>query len=350
MWTWRRTWNEVRLEARSAQAGCWSSSPRVIIAVNLKMFVRPAEMYPGGMNGLSMLMQTIFSTYLGLQVPFTVFNVIFNSIPVYIGLRFLGRKFTILSIITIILSSVLTDLLPDMGLTQDPLLNCVFGGILYAFGSSLCLRADAPPAARTSSPCTWPEARPRRLWHHLYFHAILLAVAGYLFGWDKAMYSIIYQFTVTQALHVFYKELPEAHAVYHHGKAGRRLRVHPHQHPPRGHALRGIGLYEQKERNMVYSVVSSSEMRRVLGEVRRVDEHAFINIIKTDVFAAASTTAPPTDGSAAGQRRWLEVDAHPPHEQGAGVLRFVPVGVGVRVDGGRPTSRGLPPAALGDGG
>ena len=26
-----------------------------IIAVNLKMFVRPAEMYPGGMNGLSML-------------------------------------------------------------------------------------------------------------------------------------------------------------------------------------------------------------------------------------------------------------------------------------------------------
>ena len=43
----------------------------VIIAINLKMFVRPAEMYPGGVNGLSMLMQTIFSTYLGVSVPFT---------------------------------------------------------------------------------------------------------------------------------------------------------------------------------------------------------------------------------------------------------------------------------------
>ena len=36
-------------------------------------------------------------------------------------------------------------------------------------------------------------------------------------------------------------------------------------------------------------------------------------------------------------------------QQGAGVLRFVPVGAVKRVDGGRPTSRGLPPAALGDG-
>ena len=95
-----------------------------IIAVNLKMFVRPAEMYPGGMNGLSMLMQTIFSTYLGLQVPFTVFNVIFNSIPVYIGLRFLGRKFTILSIITIILSYftiVFGELVPKRIAMQKPL-------------------------------------------------------------------------------------------------------------------------------------------------------------------------------------------------------------------------------------
>ena len=47
----------------------------------------------------------------------------------------------------------------------------------------------------------------------------------------------------------------------------------------------GVGLYEQKERNMVYSVVSSAEMRHVLGEVRRIDDHAFINIVKTDHLA-----------------------------------------------------------------
>ena len=48
----------------------------------------------------------------------------------------------------------------------------------------------------------------------------------------------------------------------------------------------------------------------------------------------------------AASSRWLEVDAHPPHEQGAGVLRFGSVGAVMGVDGGRPTSRGLPPAAV----
>ena len=43
----------------------------------------------------------------------------------------------------------------------------------------------------------------------------------------------------------------------------------------------------------------------------------------------------------------LEVDADPPHKQGAGLLRFVSNGALVReADGGRPTSRGRPPAAV----
>ena len=51
-------------------------------------------------------------------------------------------------------------------------------------------------------------------------------------------------------------------------------------------------------------------------------------------------------GRAGGHCRWLHGDADPPHEQGAGLLRCVPFGAMVRVDGGRPTSRGLPPAVV----
>ena len=51
-------------------------------------------------------------------------------------------------------------------------------------------------------------------------------------------------------------------------------------------------------------------------------------------------------GSAGGRCLRLEIDADPPHERGAGLLRFVPVEAAVGADGGRPTSRGLPPAAF----
>ena len=56
-------------------------------------------------------------------------------------------------------------------------------------------------------------------------------------------------------------------------------------------------------------------------------------------------------GRAGGQCCWLRIHAPKPHEQGAWVLRFVSVPAAERIHGGRPTSRGLPPAAfLGDGG
>ena len=51
-------------------------------------------------------------------------------------------------------------------------------------------------------------------------------------------------------------------------------------------------------------------------------------------------------GRAGGHCRWLHGDADPPYEQGADALRFIPLGAVVRTDGGRPTSRGLPPAVV----
>ena len=102
--------------------------------------------------------------------------------------RHMDQLFTILSIITIILSSVLTDLLPDLGLTQDPLLNCVFGGILYAFGSSLCLRADATTGGTDFIAMYMAQKHDRDAFGTIFiFNAIMLAVAGYLFGWDKEL-------------------------------------------------------------------------------------------------------------------------------------------------------------------
>ncbi len=46
--------------------------------------------------------------------------------------------------------------------------------------------------------------------------------------------------------------------------------------------FKGIGCYKNEERNMLYSVVSSDEIHRVLARIRKVDENAFIDIIQTD--------------------------------------------------------------------
>ena len=119
-----------------------------VMALNIKSFVRVGGLYPCGFNGLTLLLQAIFSRFLGVELPFTLINLLLNSVPIVISFLFIGKKFTLFSCVTIVLSSVLTDTLPGYPLTNDPLLISVFGGII-----------NAPPAeARILSPSSWPSA------------------------------------------------------------------------------------------------------------------------------------------------------------------------------------------------
>lgn len=257
-----------------------------VMALNIKSFVRVGGLYPGGFNGLTLLLQAIFSRFLGVELPFTLINLLLNSVPIVISFLFIGKKFTLFSCVTIVLSSVLTDTLPGYPLTNDPLLISVFGGIINALGISLCLFAEATSGGTDFIAIFMAERYNRDVWNFIFAgNVVILMTAGLLFGWDKALYSIIFQFTSTQVLSTVYKryqkrtlfiitDKPEA--VYkeimentHHGAT----------------LFRGTGLYEQKERAMVYSVVSADEIKRVLSRVRAADSHAFINCLKTDSLA-----------------------------------------------------------------
>ena len=52
-----------------------------IIAVNIRTFVRTGGLFPGGTNGLTLLIQSIFDRYLHITIPYTAINVLLNAIP-----------------------------------------------------------------------------------------------------------------------------------------------------------------------------------------------------------------------------------------------------------------------------
>ena len=49
--------------------------------------------------------------------------------------------------------------------------------------------------------------------------------------------------------------------------------------------MEGEGSYEHKERKIVYSVVSSAEIKAVLSVIKVADPHAFVNVMKTEQVA-----------------------------------------------------------------
>lgn len=255
----------------------------VLMAFNLCSFVRTAGLFPGGFTGLSLLIQQICARYAGFTPPYSVLSLSLNFLAAAICYRYIGKRFALFSMLAVAITSVLTDVIPTFTVATDPLLNSVFGGLINGAATSLCLRADASTGGTDFISIYLAEKSGRDAFNIILGgNIVMLSVAGLLFGWDRALYSMVFQFCTTQALHTLFHryqhrtvwivtDMPrEVYAI---------IRDDTH------HAatlFQGIGLYRNEPRSMIYTVLSGDDVRRVVRDVRQVDSHAFINTQRTD--------------------------------------------------------------------
>lgn len=255
----------------------------VIFAVNIKTFVRAGGLYPGGFNGLTLLIQGTSREFAGMEIPYTLINVVLNAVPVLIGLKYIGVKFTLSSCVVIVLSSILTDLIPSQPITYDPLLISIFGGLINGFVVSLCLIGNTSSGGTDFIAIYFSEKNGQDIWNYILCgNAVILVAAGLLFGWDKALYSIIFQFTSTQMvqmLHQRYKKHTLFIITRHPDEVYEEISKLSHHSATR---LDGTGCYSGDNTAMIYSVVSREEAKLLVKKVAEVDPQAFVNIIKTD--------------------------------------------------------------------
>ena len=254
-----------------------------IMALNLNSFVHYGEIIPGGFNGITLLIQRLASTFLHIEIPFSIINIPLNLIPAAICFRYIGKRFTVYSLISIVLTGALVDALPYFNITYDPLLTAIFGGLINGFAISLCLRGNATTGGTDFISVLLSKKYKIDSWNGICGgNEVVLIIAGATYGWDKAMYSIIYQFITTQVLHMMYKRY-QRHTLFIITDSPIEVYKAIKEETNHGATLfKGIGCYKNEERNMLYSVVSSDEIHRVLARIRKVDENAFIDIIQTD--------------------------------------------------------------------
>ena len=254
----------------------------VIMALNIKTFVRTGGLYPGGATGLTLLIQRIVELFFGFELPYTLINVLLNLVPIYIGFRFIGKKFTLYSCLCIMLTNILTDVLPSRAITYDTLLISVFGGIFNGFAISLCLMMNATTGGTDFIGIFLSERKGVDSFNVvLGFNAVLLVIAGFLFGWDKALYSIIFQYTSTQVLHTLFKQYRQHTLLVVTNHARRVYEVISRNSNHGATIIEAEGSYEHQERKIVYSVVSRAECKDIISGIKEVDPKAFVNVINT---------------------------------------------------------------------
>ena len=254
----------------------------IIMSLNIKIMVRNGGLYPGGATGLTILTQAILQKFFNIEISYTFVNVFWNALPVYIGFKYIGKNFTLFSLFMILLNSVLVDMIPKYTLTSDILLISVFGGMLNGLAISLCLMVDTTTGG-TDFISIFLSSRYNVDGFNLVLglNAVILITAGVLFGWDKALYSIIFQYVSTQTIHLLYRNYAQVtlfiisnkvdeisemiHAIAQHGAT----------------IIRGEGSYKNDERKMIYSVINESSEKAIVSNILAIDPKAFVNCVRT---------------------------------------------------------------------
>lgn len=254
----------------------------VLMAVNLNTFVHCGNLIPGGFTGATKLIQAIFLKYGDKSIPFSPFYLLFNLVPAAICFKIIGKRFTIYSCLMILLTSILTDLLPTYHITDDILLCSIFGGLVNSLAVTLCLVAGATSGGTDFIAIAVAERKGIDAWNYIMVgNFIILGISGYLFGWNSALYSMIFQFTSTQLLNYLYRRYQKVTMFLITNKPEELYHLINSETHHDATLFHGEGCYQKHQRDLLYSVVSGDEVRKLVPKIKKTDPDVFINIVNT---------------------------------------------------------------------
>ena len=254
----------------------------LILAINMNPFVEQGNLVPGGFSGLSKLIQRVGLKYYDVKISFTLLNVIFNAVPAVFAYRLVGKKFTVFSCLSLLVVSVLVDELPVIPITGDILLISVFGGILNGLGLSLILNNNASSGGTDFIAMSLSNKYKVSTFNYmLLFSAVIILISGRLFGMDKALYSIIFQFCNTQVINTFYKKYKKKTLLIVTDNpaaiSADLLELTNHSST----ILKGFGSYTAHKKYLIYTVLSDSDVRKMKKQIHQQYPDTFVNVINS---------------------------------------------------------------------
>jgi len=252
-----------------------------IQGIALRLFLVPADLASGGVSGFAQLINHYTHWPIGLMV-------FLGNIPLFaLGWRFLGgRRFALRSALAVAVFSLVTDLIPRLGLlpthgiTDDILLNALYGAIVSGAGYGLVYRARGTSGGS--------DVIARILTHHrgipmsqsyLAVDAIVVLSAGFVFGWKQALYALIALYVSGIISEGILEGRGTVRTVLIVTSAASTISERVLEDLERGVTfLQGRGAYTGDERTVVYCVITRSEVAQLKAIVREADPQAFVVI------------------------------------------------------------------------
>lgn len=248
----------------------------ILIAVGYNFFLLPHKILSSGIAGLSMLV--------GLVTPFNtgVVNFVLNLPLLILGYIKLGKRFMIDTILSVVVLSVALVYIPIRQVSDDPLLSCVFGGVLAGIGVGYVFRAGASTGGFDIIGLLFTRKKDFPLGSFIFaMNAIVIFIAGFQFNWDVTLYTMVSIFAtgkMIDTIHTSHIKLTLMIITSRGDEIKNRILTN---------LIRGItvldgeGAFTGSRRKVLFMVISRYELSEVKQMISEVDPEAFVNITQT---------------------------------------------------------------------
>ncbi|MDR4948157.1 YitT family protein [Neobacillus cucumis] len=247
----------------------------VIMSVGLEIFLVPNQVIDGGITGISIMLSFLTGWKLG------VFLFLFNIPFIFLGYKQIGKTFALSTLYGIVILSITTTILhPVPAFTQDILLATVFGGILLGVGVGLVIRYGGSLDGTEILAILFNNKLPFSVGEIImFFNLFILGSAGFVFSWDRAMYSLIAYFVAYKTIDITITGLDESKSVWIISDNASQIGNTIMDRLGRGVTfLNGEGAYSGDEKKVIFCVINRLEEAKLKEIVTENDQNAFLAV------------------------------------------------------------------------
>lgn len=246
----------------------------IIAAFAIEEFLVPNTILDGGVVGISIMINNLTA------IPLSILTICINIPFLIIGSQQLGRLFIIKSGYAMLVFSGFLEIFEEFtNATSEYLLAVSFGGVILGVGVGLvircggCLDGSETVAILLNKKYNLPVGQIV-----LVFNIIIYCIAGLLFGFDRAMYSLLTYFIASKIIDIVEMGMDQSKAAMIitndakeisekiYSKLGRTVTI-----------MEGEGLVSGKK-VVLYCVVSRFEIQQLRSIIMNIDHSAFVAI------------------------------------------------------------------------
>lgn len=248
------------------------------IAINF--FYQPGHIYSSGITGFAQIFTTLSEKYIGRSLPIAVTLFLLNVPLFLVAWKKIGKRFTIFTVVTVTLSSLAIQLIPETVLTSDPIICAIFGGGCMGFGIGFALKNGISSGGLDIISITIRKKTGKTIGSiSIFFNVLVIFGAGVLFGWQYMFYSALSIFVsgkVTDAIYTKQKKMqvivvtkcPDQviSAIQNHMRRGITI-IHEAE-----------GAYKHDRQTVLLTVVTRYELPLLEYAMKESDPQAFVSI------------------------------------------------------------------------